>query len=91
MSIEEKRNVPETSAQAIGGTPLTVSNLAEHNRDASTTTAAQAVRSWLNDTETSSGRYVDDETWAETVGRDALAADIEATLRGGNQSVENRK
>jgi len=91
MSVEEQRNLPNASAQAIGGTPLTASNLAAHNRNTSTTTAAQAVRSWLNDTGTSSGRYVDGETWARLVERDPVARDIEAILRGGNQNGETRK
>jgi hypothetical protein len=76
MSIQEQRNEPNTSAQAIGGSQLTAANLDAHNRNTSTVPAGHAVRSW----------FVDSETWAELVERDQLAADIEATMHGGNQS-----
>lgn len=86
MSIEQQRNNPDASAQAIEHPRLTAANLDRHNRDTLTTTAGHSVRSWLNDTVTSSGRSVDDETWARLVERDLLAADIEAAVRRGNQN-----
>jgi hypothetical protein len=73
-------------AQAIGGSQLTAANLDAHNRNTSTVPAGHAVRSWLNSTRVPGGRFVDSETWAELVERDQLAADIEATMHGGNQS-----
>jgi hypothetical protein len=86
MSIEQQRNNSDTSAQAMRGPQLTTANLAEHDQNSSRMTASQAVRSWLNNTVTSSGLSVDDETWARLVERDAMAADIEAIVRGGNQN-----
>jgi len=87
MSIQEQRNEPDTSAQAVGGTRLTAANLDAHNRNTSTVPAGHTVRSWLNNTRTPGGRFVDSETWAELVGRDQLAAEIDAAARGGNQNV----
>ena len=86
MSIEEQRNEPDTSTQAIGGPQLTAANLAAHNRNTPTMPPGHAVRSWLNDTGTTRRRHVDGATWADTVNGDPMAADIEATLPGGNQN-----
>jgi hypothetical protein len=87
MSIEQQRhNEPGTLTQATSGPQLTAANLAAHNYNTSMMTTGQAVRSWLNDNGASHGRYVDSETWARLVGRDTVAADIEAIVRGGNQN-----
>jgi hypothetical protein len=85
MSIEQQRNEPSASAQAIGGQPLTAANLAAHNRNTSMTAAGQSVRSWLDNIGTLSRRHVDGETWAGIVRRDPMAADIEAIVPSGNQ------
>jgi hypothetical protein len=86
MSIQEQRNEPETSTQTTGGPRLTAANLDAHNRNTSTMPAGHAVRSWLNNTRTPGGRFVDSETWAGLVERDQLAADIDAAARIGNQN-----
>lgn len=86
MSIEQQRNEPDTSTQAIGGSQLTTANLAAHNRNTPTMPPGHAVRSWLNDTGTTSRRHVDGATWADIVDGDDMAADIEAALPGGNQN-----
>ena len=87
MSIEQQNNRPDTtSTQAVEGTPLTAANLDAHNRNASTVPAGHAVRSWLNNTRTPGGRFVDSETWARLVERDQLAADIDAAARGADRN-----
>lgn len=91
MSIEQQRTEPDGSAQATGGQPLTAANLAAHNSNTLTMTAGQSVRSWLNNTGTFNGRYVDSETWARLVERDHVAADIEAAVRGGNQNGADQR
>lgn len=83
MSIEEQRNEPTTSTQATAGLQLTAANLAAHNRNTTMMPPGHAVRSWLNDAGIPRGRHVDNETWAELIERDDVAADIEAILRGG--------
>lgn len=85
MSTREQRNEPNTSTQAAGGQHLTAANLATHNQNTRAVSAGQAVRSWLNDIETSSERHVDEEAWRRLVATDSMAADIEAVVRGGNQ------
>lgn len=86
MSIEEQVSKPDTSTQAMRDPQLTAANLAANNRNTSTMTTNQAVRSWLDNTGTASRRYVDGETWMRLVEGDPVAADIEAALRGGNQN-----
>ena len=85
MSTGEQHNEPNTSTQASGGQQLTATNLAAHNQNTRAMPARQAVRSWLNDIETSSERHVDEDAWRRLVATDSMAADIEAVVRGGNQ------
>lgn len=86
MSTEEQRNEPGISTPATGGSQLTAANLAAHNRNTPAMPPGHAIRSWLNDTGTPSGRHVDGATWAVIVDGDPMAADMEAALRGGNQN-----
>lgn len=86
MASREQRNELNTSTQSAGGQQLTATNLTAHNQNTRAMPAGQAVRSWLNDIDTSDGRHVNEEAWTRLVARDPLAADIEATVRGGNQN-----
>lgn len=86
MSTKEQRNQSNTSTQAAGGQQLTATNFAVHNQNTHATPTGQVVRSWLNDIGFLSERNVDQETWMTLVERDAVAADIEAGLRDGNQN-----
>ena len=85
MSTREQRSEPNSSTQASGGQQLTATNLAAHNQNNRAVSAGQAVRSWLNDIDTSNGRHVDGEAWRRLVATDHMAADIEAVVGGGHQ------
>jgi hypothetical protein len=91
MSIEKPSNDPGNSRQANTGARLTMANLAAHGQDTSNLSPGRTVRRWLNSVGTSSGRFVDDESWMRLAEADSVAAAIEATMRGGDQSEGKEK
>ena len=88
MSNENHNNEPSTSARTVNVNRLTAANLAARDQNTSAMSADHAVRCWLDDTETMSGRYVDKETWTRLVERDIVAAAIETAVDSGAQKRE---
>jgi hypothetical protein len=87
MSIERHTNTMQVSpsAHVQRRAPLTAANLAAHEREISPTPSDHAVREWLETTGSSDRRNVDAEAWTQLVGRDPVAAAIEAATHDTNQ------
>jgi hypothetical protein len=58
--------------------PLTVANLAAHERETTSVPSNQATREWLATSGNSDRRNFDTEAWMQLVGRDPVATAIEA-------------
>jgi hypothetical protein len=67
------------------GTPLTAANLAAHDREISPLPSNQAVREWLTMSGNSDRRNFDTQAWMQLVGRDPVAAAIEAATHDTNR------
>jgi hypothetical protein len=87
MSIERQKNTTHVSpsSQVQRGTPLTAANLAAHEREISSLLSTQAVREWLAMSGNSDRRNFDTEAWMQLVGRDPVAAAIEAATHDANR------
>jgi hypothetical protein len=86
MSIERQTNVTQVSpsAHVQRGAPLTAANLAAHEREISPTPSKHAVREWLATSASTDRRNVDADAWTQLVGRDSVAAAIEAATHDAN-------